>query len=456
MSIYPPPNWVEELSTFNSSNYEQSVETSSLSTTFLDANYVKYPVAQGEVSFTNTSNTGNMTIQGNLLTNTITGTTTTSTISLFPSITTSIISLGGSLTTGSTLKIGSSTNSNHLGLIDFTGNTINNTVPTTGSIYICNNQTSGGLFIGGGTTRSGTINIGNGVGNTASINVGTGSSIITLSGSTITANSVSLIPSSLTSALDAALSNNLPQNYFINSTNTTTSRTITLPVIPYIGQKITYINRSSTNNNTILVGNTGTQSIQGYGISSATSITVYSLQTVILQWVNSTVNYWVIQYKSNETYLPITPTYSTITAYTSLAQLGYTYTQSFIAATTTSATSYTASMQITATGMTYPIGLYMINASVGLAPVSTAQIIQTLITSYSTTTISTGAINENVERRFPIAVSIPTGFATTSTASGYYSRASNSETTYITLSFTNTFATGGLVPTLSVSITRIA
>jgi len=455
MSIYPPPNWTETLTTFNSSNYGQTVETSSVSTAFLDANYVKFPVAQGEITFTNTSNTGNMTVQGNLLTNTITGTTTTSTISLFPSITTSNINLGAGLTTGSTLKIGSSTNSNHLGLVDFTSNTINNTVASTGDLYICNNQISGVLTLGGSASRTGAINIGTGASSTSTISIGASASTINLNGSSVNVNSVSLIPASASTALTYTFSDNVAQNFFVNCTNTTTSRTQTLPVNPYNGQKITIINRSTTNTNTITVGNTSTQTIQGFGVS-ATSITVYTEQAVILQWVDTTRNYWVIQYKSNETFLPITPTYSSISTYTSLAQLGYTYTQTFTASVTTTTGAYTASMLITATGATFPIGMYMIIARSSLTPVSTAQTVQNVITSYSTTTLSTGAIGDNIDKKYPVAVIIPTGFNTTSAVSGYYSRTSNSQSTYVTLGFTNTFTTGGLTPVLSVSITRIA
>jgi len=456
MSIYPPPNWVEELSTFNSSNYGQTTTTSATSTAFLDANYVKFPVAQGEVTFTNTSNTGNMTVQGNLLTNTITGTTTTSTISLFPSITTTNISLGAALTTGSTLKIGSTTNSNHLGLVDFTGNTINNTVPETGDLYICNNQISGLLTIGGSSSRTAAINIGNGASSTATISIGASASTINLSGTSVNVNSISLIPASASTSTSYVFADNVAQNFFVNCTNGLNSRTQTLPNNPYNGQKITIINRSTTNTNTITVGNVSTQTIQGYGISGATSITVYTEQTVILQWVNTTVNYWIIQYKSNETFLPITPTYSTIASYTSLAQLGYTYTQTFTAPTTTVTGSYTSSMLITATGATFPIGQYMIVARNTLTPVSTAQTIQFLITSFSTTTLSTGVIGDNIDRRYPVSVALPTGFATTASIGGYYTRTSNSQSTYVTLGFTNTFATGGLTPVLSISITRIA
>jgi hypothetical protein len=453
MSIYPPPNWVEELSTFNSSNYGQSVETSGVSTAFLDANYVKFPVAQGEVTFTNTSNTGNMTVQGNLLTNTITGTTTTSTISLFPSITTTDISLGAGLTTGSTLKIGSSTNSNHLGLVDFTGNTINNTVPATGSLSICNTQTSGTLSIGSGASRTGAINIGNGSGATSTITVGASGSTVNLNGSTVSVNSISLIPSSATSSSNLALADNLPQNYFVNMVNAGTARTVTLPINPYTGQKITIINRSALSINTIAVGNTGTQTIQGYGVS-ATSFSNYIGQSVIIQWTDLTRNFWVLQYKSNETYQPIVPNYPTTTLFTELTQIGYTYTQSATQSIITVAGNYAYSMQITASP--FPVGLYNVVIRAVLTNGTGTNTFSTVVTSLSTTTTSSGAITGLLKRDFPIATSITSGVIVNCNVNGPYTR-SAVETVYATLSFSNTvYASTGITPTLSCSITRIA
>jgi len=451
MSIYPPPNWTEELSTFNSSNYGQSIETSGVSTAFLDANYVKFPIAQGEITFTNTSNTGNMTVQGNLLTNTITGTTTTSTISLFPSITTTDISLGASLTTGSTLKIGSATNSNHLGLVDFTGNTINNTVPATGGLYICNNQTSGGLFIGGGTSRSGSINIGNGSGSTSTIVIGTSGATVNLNGA-VSANSIPLTPSSATSSSNLTLADNLAQNYFVNMVNASIARTVTLPVNPYVGQKITIINRSAISTNTIIVGNTGTQSIQGFGVS-ATSFSNYIGQSVILQWLDSTRNFWVIQFKSNETYQPIVPTYPTV-SFTDLTQIGYTYSQSATQAIITGNGNYSYSMQISASP--FPVGLYNVVIRAVLTNGTGSNSFNNVATSLSTTTSSAGAITGLLKRDFPIATQITSGVIVNCNVNGPYTR-SAVETVYATLSITNsTYASTGITPTISCSITRIA
>jgi hypothetical protein len=453
MSIYPLPNWTEELTTFNSSNYGQSITTSGVSTAFLDANYVKFPVAQGEVTFTNTSNTGNMTVQGNLLTNTITGTTTTSTISLFPSITTTDISLGAGLTTGSTLKIGSSTNSNHLGLIDFTGNTINNTVPTTGSLSICNNQTSGTLSIGGGASRTAAINIGNGSGATSTITIGASGSTVNLNGTSVLVNSISLIPQSLSSALSQAILDNVSQNYFVNSTNATQSRTITLPVNPYNGQKISYVNRSTTNTNTIQVGNTSTQTINGYGLASATSFTVYTGQAVILQWVDVARNYWMVQYKSNETYQPIVPTYPTV-SFTDLTQIGYTYSQSATQAIITANANYAYSMQITASP--FPVGLYNVVIRAVLTNGTGTNAFNLVVTSLSTTTTSSGAITGLLKRDFPTATSITSGVIVNCNVNGPYTR-SAVETVYATLSLSNTtYASTGITPSISCSITRIA
>jgi len=454
MSIYPPPNWTEALTTFNSSNYGQTVATNATSIAFLDANYVKYPVAQGEVTFTNTNNTGNMTVQGNLLTNTITGTTTTSAISLYNSITSSNIELGASLVSGATLKIGNANNSNHLGLVDFTGNTINNVVPTTGALYICNNQTSGGLYIGGGTSRSGSINIGNGAGSTSTISIGTSTSTINLFGSTVTANSINLIPQNLSSALNQSISDNVSQNFFVNSTNSTNSRTLTLPVNPYNGQKITFVNRSTTNNNTVIVGNTGTQTINGYGLTSVTSFTVYTGQAVIVQWVDTARNYWVIQYKSNETYQPVVPTYTSLTAYTNLTQLGYTYSQSVAQAITTTTGTTTYSMLLDPSP--FPVGLYSITIRNILTSGTGVNTVKDIVSTLSTTTLATGGITGIVDRRLPVNTALPASNILYSSAVASYTR-SSVVGVYITLAFnTTTYASTGITPTLAYSITRIA
>lgn len=454
MSIYPPPNWTEELSTFNTTNYGQTVETSSVSTAFLDANYVKFPIAQGEVTFTNTSNTGNLTVQGNLLTNTITGTTTTSTISLFPSITTSTISLGAGLTTGSTLKIGSSTNSNHLGLVDFTGNTINNTVPATGSLYICNNQTSGELFIGGGASRSGSINIGNGASASSIITIGTSNSTINLNGSAVSVNSISLIPSSTTTSLAYSTPDNAPQNFLINSTNAGTARIIKLPSNPYTGQKISYINRSAISINTIQIADGATYTINGYGLASATSFSVYTGQSVVLQWLDLTRNFWVVLYKSNETYQPIVPTYPTTTLFTDLSQIGYTYNESAVQAIITGSGNKAYSMQITASP--FPVGLYNVVIRAILTNGTGTNNFSTIVTSLSTTTSSTGAITGLIKRDAPTSTELTNGMIVNFNLNGPYTRSAVG-TVYVTLSFSNTvYASTGITPTISCSITRIA
>jgi hypothetical protein len=394
-----------------------------------------------------------MTVQGNLLTNTITGTTTTSTISLFPNITTTDISLGAGLTTGSTLKIGSSTNSNHLGLIDFTGNTINNIVPLSGSIYICPSQTSGGLYIASGASRTGAINIGNGASSTATISLGSSTSSINLNGTTVSVNSISMIPQAFSYAVSQNLADNTAQNTFVIHTNTATARSLTLPVNPYNGQKITYMNRSPNQNNTLIVGNTGTQTLQGYNVS-ATSITVYINQVVIVQWIDVARNYWIIQYKSNETYLPITPIYPTITLFTDLSQIGYTYTQTAVQTATTGNGTTTYNMLINAA--TFPVGLYNVNVRNILTVGTNSNTLNTITSSLSTSTTSVGAIAGFLNTRYPVSVTFIAGFIDQSTASGAYTRSAVGNV-YVTLSFvTAAWVTSGVTPTLSCSITRIA
>ena len=87
MSIYPPPNWTEPLTTFNSANYQQNITTSgAVDIGFLNSHYLTYPIAQGDETFTATVHSGDATVQGTIKTNNMTGTTTTSNIILYPDI----------------------------------------------------------------------------------------------------------------------------------------------------------------------------------------------------------------------------------------------------------------------------------------------------------------------------------------------------------------------------------
>jgi hypothetical protein len=61
MAIYNPPTFTEPLTTFNPSDWEISNDVE-INPTYLDANYCKYPVAQGTMNFVNANFTGTGTL----------------------------------------------------------------------------------------------------------------------------------------------------------------------------------------------------------------------------------------------------------------------------------------------------------------------------------------------------------------------------------------------------------
>lgn len=65
MATYPPPA-NEQGSIFNPDSWIQQ-PLDSVDTAFLDANYCRYPVAQGNMNFSTTTNAGNTTINSNLI-----------------------------------------------------------------------------------------------------------------------------------------------------------------------------------------------------------------------------------------------------------------------------------------------------------------------------------------------------------------------------------------------------
>ena len=62
MATYPPPNYTEPISTFNTSNWETS--NTALDTNYLNAHYLKYPVAQGLETLQSTIINGDATVSG--------------------------------------------------------------------------------------------------------------------------------------------------------------------------------------------------------------------------------------------------------------------------------------------------------------------------------------------------------------------------------------------------------
>ena len=65
MSVYNPPNFEEYLSVFNPANWLPP-SAGEIDTAYLDANYLRFPSAQGSENLLNTSINGDLTIDGNL------------------------------------------------------------------------------------------------------------------------------------------------------------------------------------------------------------------------------------------------------------------------------------------------------------------------------------------------------------------------------------------------------
>lgn len=444
MSIYPIPNWTEELTTFNTINYPQSVESTGFTLSYLDANYLKYPVAQGDETFTNTSNTGDATVQGTLKTNTIEGTTTTSSVLLYPLLTSTNLSIGAGLTSG-TLKIGTATNSNHIGLLDFTGATLNHVNPDTGGIFICNDQTTALLSLGGGTSRTGAINIGTGASATCAINFGGTSTTTNLNGTPKFGN-VPLIPTAISIATSSTIADNYPQNLLVNMTLAT--QTITMPVTPYTGQKINFINGT--------VGTSFLQSVTypfiGYGLATSTPLFVYSGQTVICQFNGSN---WIVLFKSNETYAPVYSTYSTVPAYSGFSQIGYVYSGSLSPTATTTTGVKTFSTANLGSTLSIPLGIYLITVR-ALLTTTTASAYSNFIVSYSSTSLSTTTyLDQLYSKLVPIQANYTTGTFQSNYVSGIYQRTSTAQANYATVEYQCNTA-GTLTPVLYYNITRIA
>jgi len=67
MAIYPPPNWTEPIPIFNPINWE--IDDSVITIEYLNANYLKFPVAQGLETFQETITNGNATFNNPLFIN---------------------------------------------------------------------------------------------------------------------------------------------------------------------------------------------------------------------------------------------------------------------------------------------------------------------------------------------------------------------------------------------------
>lgn len=63
MAIYPPPNFTEDINTFNPINWELS-SNDGITEAFLNANFLKFPIAQGFETLNGINNLGSSTLSG--------------------------------------------------------------------------------------------------------------------------------------------------------------------------------------------------------------------------------------------------------------------------------------------------------------------------------------------------------------------------------------------------------
>jgi hypothetical protein len=304
MAVYTPPT--ENIPIFDNSVFPSSSGTA-LTIATGEKYFLSYPVAQGTEIFpsnvtfqsTITDSSGDVGTAGQLLSSTGTGTTWTNAggitgnldlpppyglltdtitesashvagtdINLYGTTTDDDILIGSTLGSGHTLRLcnttsGSSGGSVHCCNVGFDGVNINNaTNPTTGNMKIGNAQSTGTLFLGGGTNpasrTTGPIIIGSDIGATGGINIGTNTGLTAPTASTLNignANYTTNIVGPLvgdngcisgrtnysllnTSTFPFTLSTNVNTEYFVYIIGTSVGVTLTIPSSYPVGQRL--------------------------------------------------------------------------------------------------------------------------------------------------------------------------------------------------------------------------
>lgn len=457
MAIYSPPNYLEPITIFNPANWEPVISTGGsgggVDIAYLNANYLKFPSAQGDETFTQLDTTANLVVGATLVANTITASTNSTAVSLYSTTSSGNINIAPALTVGR-LKIGSTTNSNHIGNCDITGATINNTATTTGNLNICNNQTSGELNLGTSANRTSAINIGNGTSNSGTISIGAVNSTVALNGSTITLNGVNqLTANSVTYTTFNAgnLANNLPSPYFVVFNSGLTANNCGLPILPYLGQRVIVYN-STTTTATSTIG-AGSAIIVPTGLTVGTpvaQITCLSGDCITLQFNG---NYWFQLNKPNTNTVATTIAYTSFTP-TTYNQIGYFVNFTVTQAASATATTFTFSQQVTGT---LPAGLYFVSLVNKITAGTTAgNILNAINTGLSTAgTVATELANfaTNI---YPNNITMLANGVITTTCSGIYTYTSGANP-YNTTSYTiATVAGTGVVCNMYMQIMRLA
>jgi len=241
MSIYPPPSQTGLI--FDLDNWEQIVTDSSTTTTFLNANYLRYTTAQGNETFSNTINTGYSDVDGSTICNTFNTYSTPATTSLFDTTNNAsqVIQLGLGQTSG-TINLGKQ----YDGLTTYGTNRVANwtskgqanvgslpelnLIDATSDSYIGHNQTSGELYLGTASSRSGAISIG--VDSSSTINVGVSGITNSLFGSVNIINNTTAL-NQTNGTLYMSDNASVLYSFIVNELNvvnvSTTTKTLTLP-----------------------------------------------------------------------------------------------------------------------------------------------------------------------------------------------------------------------------------
>jgi len=448
MSIYDRPNFLEPINTFNPSNW--IAPDSALDINFLNANYLRYPTAQGDQTYTNLTATGALSIGGNATINTLQATTVGSAVSVYDTTTTGNITLGAGLTTGR-LRIGGASNSNHIANLDFTNNTINNITAATGNINIGNSQVSGDINIGINGARTGNINIGSSTGSVSTITIGSTNTITNINGSTVSINGVNQVTAnSVSSASNISMTAGLPSPYFITLTGAS-ALIVNPPTSPYLGQKIIIYNSSTAVAGCAFTAASAILIPFGALITTlVTTINMPSNETTVFQWQGS---YWVQQYKPNLNNIPTTINYITFTP-SGFNQIGYseTYTQTPAVITTTGVKNYFLN-----TAGTMPNGLYIVSMTNRLtAGTTSGNVVNAFITGVSQTNDTGGLINALRQDQAASNLTFGASGVLSGQVSGVYGKASATKPSNIFNFNVVTIAGTGLQPFLTMTVMRFA
>jgi hypothetical protein len=197
MAIYPPP--VNILSVFDLNDYNNTQNNTApaivapITPAYLAANYCQFPTCQGLLQTIPNGfvlNNAIVNSVSSLDTNTILAETTSDNCLMFDnktSGTTTDFKLGEATTSGQSIIMGNATSKNEIASLSLLNNSIT-PITITDALRICNNQTSGNIYIGNGNTRSGNINIGSNGTAVKTISIGSTTSPLFLGEKSATSN----------------------------------------------------------------------------------------------------------------------------------------------------------------------------------------------------------------------------------------------------------------------------